>query len=50
MISYCVPQDISKLRKQQKALEYLIEIDTSEKDRELHKKALEAVEKALKAN
>ncbi|PGT76185.1 transcriptional regulator [Bacillus sp. AFS040349] len=50
MLFFCLSKDLNELRKQKKALEYLLSIDTNEKDRELHKQALEAIEKALKAN
>lgn len=47
MLLFHVPNDIKKLREQKKALEWLLAQDRSEKDKQLHKQALEAINKAL---
>ncbi|MGI2792218.1 hypothetical protein [Bacillus cytotoxicus] len=47
MLRICVPSDLKKLREQKKALEWLLAQDTNEKDKELHKQALEAINKPL---
>ncbi|MEC1866729.1 hypothetical protein [Bacillus paralicheniformis] len=47
MLLFHVPNDIKKLREQKKALEWLLTQDTNEKDKQIHKQALEAINKAL---
>jgi hypothetical protein len=47
MLMFCVPSDVKKLKEQKKALEWLLAQDTNEKDKELHKQALEAINRAL---
>ena len=47
MLLFHVPNDMKKLREQKKALEWLLAQDTNEKDRQLHKQALKAINKAL---
>lgn len=44
----CIPKDAEKLRKQIEALEYLLSVDTNEKDRATHRRALEESKQAMK--
>lgn len=43
-----IPKDTEKLRKQIEALEYLLSIDTNEKDRAIHRRALGKTKQSLK--
>lgn len=45
MLKVEIPGDIVKLKQQIAALEYQIKHDTNEKDREIHKQALEELKK-----
>lgn len=45
MLKVEIPRDIVKLKQQIAALEYQIKHDTNEKDREIHKQALEELKK-----
>lgn len=47
MLMFRVPSDLKKLREQKKALEWLLAQEANEKDKQLHKQALEAINKAL---
>lgn len=47
MLLFHVPNDKKKLKEQKKALEWLLAQDTNEKDKQIHKQALEAINKAL---
>ena len=47
-LSVCVPDDIEKIKKGIKALEYQISIDTNEYDRKIHQHALSCYKKKLK--
>lgn len=42
-----IPKDINKLQNQIKALEWQIEHDANDKDKEIHRKALEGLKAAL---
>ncbi|MFK8793687.1 hypothetical protein [Planococcus plakortidis] len=44
----CIPKDAEKLRKQIEALKYLLSIDTNEKDKAIHRRALEECKQAMK--
>lgn len=43
----CVPDDLEKIKKGIKALEYQISIDTNEYDRKIHQHALSCYKKKL---
>ena len=49
MIRVIVPESSNKLSEQKRALEYAISQDTNEKDKAIHKKALEQITKALES-
>ena len=46
MITIEIPKDLSKIEKQIAALEWQIKQDTNEKDREIHKQALQELKDA----
>ena len=48
-LNVCVTDDIEKIEKQIKALEYIISIDTNETDKEIHKCALKEFKNKLKS-
>lgn len=48
-LNVCVTDDIEKIEKQIKALEYIISIDTNETDKEIHKYALKEFKNKLKS-
>lgn len=47
MIKVTLPKDRAALERQVKALKILLEQDTREKDRQIHRQALEDTERAL---
>lgn len=47
MINICIPSSKEKLLKQLKALKYVLNKDTSDKDREIHTNAIKSLEQAL---
>lgn len=47
MLKVVIPQDIHKLIKQIAALKWQIKQDTNDKDREIHKKALDQMQQTL---
>lgn len=49
MVKISLPESIIKIQKQITALEYIVNQDASEKDRNIHSQALEALKEGLKA-
>ncbi|MFQ6881004.1 hypothetical protein [Clostridium sp.] len=48
-LNVCITNDVEKIKKQIKALEYIISIDTNETDKEIHKCALKEFKNKLKS-
>lgn len=49
-LSIVIPNTKREIQKQIKALEYLLTIDTKEKDKQIHSQALADIKKALNKN
>lgn len=49
MLEIVIPNDIATLERQIKALRYALKHDINDKDKQIHSKALQRLEKALKA-
>lgn len=48
-IKTVIPESKAKIQKQIEALEFILTKDTNEKDKDIHKQALEALKEGLKA-
>lgn len=48
-LNVCITNDVERIKKQIKALEYIISIDTNETDKEIHKCALKEFKNKLKS-
>ena len=48
-LNVCITNDVEKIKKQIKALEYIISIDTNETDKEIHQCALKEFKNKLKS-
>jgi len=48
-LNVCITNDVERIKKQIKALEYIISIDTNETDKEIHKYALKEFKNKLKS-
>ena len=48
-LNVCITNDVERIKKQIKALEYIISIDTNETDKEIHKNALKELKNKLKS-
>ena len=48
-LNVCITNDVERIKKQIKALEYIISIDTHETDKEIHKCALKEFKNKLKS-